>query len=115
MMQDAFSEGSREPLDGTTKSTFEERRNAMRFPRDPGMDFAEIQSPSTLAGTVEVVDESLGGLAVMLPENATIEIDQQLQLRYAGGVYRATIRHITSRTDGYVTVGIACHPVGDAL
>jgi hypothetical protein len=86
----------------------DERRNATRFVKEPGMDFATIVQPDALAGTVEVYDESLGGLGLILDDVASLRVGQALQVVYAGALVRGTIRHITLRDDGRYVVGICC-------
>jgi hypothetical protein len=113
MTHHPISDDSMQPKNLTTEPRFEERRNAMRFPRDPGMDFAEILEPQNLAGTVEVADESLGGLAIVVPVGQPFEQNVQLRLRYAGSCYLASVRHVTQRIDGQWNVGLLCEPTGD--
>jgi hypothetical protein len=86
----------------------DERRQWMRFPREPETDYVSILKPTSLAGPVELADESLGGFGLIVTDNNSFSLDQVIELSYAGTVYRARVRHITPRDDGRFTVGVFC-------
>ena len=86
----------------------DEHRESTRFERDPGMDYASIVSPESLVGSVEVADESLGGMGLVVDDRGPFAIDQVIELSYSGSLYRAQVRHITRRDDGRFIVGLLC-------
>jgi hypothetical protein len=86
----------------------DERRRATRFVREPGTDYATIVSPESLAGPIEVADESLGGIGVVVTDRNPFFTGQVLGIAYAGSSYQARVCHITKRRDGRFTVGLLC-------
>ncbi len=91
-------------------SYLDERRRSTRFVREPGTDYAAILAPESLAGGVEVADESLGGMGLVVDDRSQFFIEQILEITYAGAEYRAQVRHISRREDGRFTVGLLCLP-----
>lgn len=87
----------------------DERRQSMRFPREPGTDFAAVLHPAQCEGRVEVANESLGGLGVIVDAPLLYEVGMAMELVYAGGYLTATVCHVTPTADGRFLVGLKCN------
>ncbi len=87
----------------------DDRRQSMRFPREPGTDFAAVLHPAECEGRVEVANESLGGLGVVVDDPHLYEVGMTMELVYAGGYLNATVCHVTPTSDGRFLIGLKCN------
>jgi hypothetical protein len=92
-------------MDSTVTS--EERRTATRFGHDEIEDFAVLfWRESRLR--VDVLDESLGGIRVLVPSAIELPEGLELEVLYVGHRSRAVVRHVQARPGGGYVVGIDC-------
>lgn len=86
-----------------------ERRCASRFARHPDSDFAKLWlAQDDGSHTVEVHDESLGGISVFVDEALPIQVDDRVRLQYSGTIYQCQVRHVTTGSEGRALVGLSC-------
>ncbi len=90
----------------------DDRRQSMRFPKEPEADFATIWFPPSMEMIAEVHDESLGGLGLLVPDAARFYLEQEVGMVYSGDLMKAVVRHIESRADGRYLIGFSCESVG---
>ena len=87
----------------------EERRKASRFEHDEIEDFAVLfWRESRLR--VDVLDESLGGIRVLVPSAIELPEELAIEVLYAGQRSRGVVRHVQARAAGGFVVGIDCLP-----
>ena len=91
-----------------TAAALVEQRSASRFLREPKSDYASIWYPQELAKTVEVHDESLGGLGVFVDNGSDFAVGMELGVVYAGAMYRCYVRHAQRHSDGRTLIGMEC-------
>lgn len=84
----------------------DERRQSMRFPREPGTDFAAVLHPAACEGRVEIFNESLGGLGLLVDKPTAFEVGLSVELVYAGSYISARVCHVTPHSDGRLLVGL---------
>lgn len=85
----------------------EERREASRFGRESGTDFAVIWRESGEELLVEVQDESLTGLGILVESSLGLEVGSRLNVVYTGEYLDGEVRHI--QQDGeQLRVGLRC-------
>ena len=85
----------------------EERRKSSRFKHDEIEDFAVLfWRESRLR--VEVLDESLGGICVLVPSAIELPVGLTLDVLYAGQKSRGVVRHVQAGKIGGFVAGIEC-------
>jgi hypothetical protein len=92
----------------TLSFVFTERRESTRFPKEPGTDFAVIWRNRGDEQLVEVLNESLGGICIVMADVANFPVGAEATLVYHNDVLRGIVRHIQSRDDGMYLVGFEC-------
>ena len=89
----------------------DDRRQATRFEKEPGTEYVVLSGPGSEQRTAEVQNESLGGMAVLLPADVEWPVGTPLRFCYAGEVLQAVVRHAESLADGRLRLGLECrHP-----
>lgn len=84
-----------------------EKRDSSRFARHPDSDFATMWlGDEDGPQTVEVHDESLGGISVFVDNRFPIHVDDLVRLQYSGALYQCQVRHVTPGER--VLVGLSC-------
>ncbi len=91
-----------------TFRTPDERRNASRFWRGDGTDFASIWVEAGEEILAEVHDESLSGLGILVDGPTEIQPGNDVHVVYAGEYLRGLVRHVTRQSDGRYLVGLEC-------
>ena len=86
----------------------DDRREATRFAKEPGTDFAVIRQGLGEERRLAVHNESLGGLSLATREAASFQVGHEVDLVYAGTALRATVKHIQAQPDGTFLVGFQC-------
>src|SRR5687767_10517289 len=103
-----FFRARRECMDSIVTS--EERRKATRFGHDEIEDIAVLfWRESRLR--VDVLDESLGGIRVLVPSAMELPVGLELEVLYVGQKSRGIVRHVHARPGGGFVVGIECRPI----
>jgi hypothetical protein len=87
----------------------DERRQATRFLREPGSDHATLCRSNGERLSVEVYEESLGGLGIVLPASWNYQIGQLLEIIYEQTAMRGVVRHVEPQADGTSLVGLECY------
>ena len=85
----------------------EERREASRFGRERGTDFAFVWRESGEELLVEVQDESLTGLGILVESKLGFEVGSRLHIVYTGEYMDGEVRHIQQEGERY-RVGLRC-------
>jgi hypothetical protein len=98
-LQPASAQECGHPLD--------ERREATRFRREEGTDFAVIWREPGEELLVEVHDESLSGLGIVVDSKLGLEVGSKLHVVYAGEYMDGEVRHIQPEEDRY-RIGLQC-------
>lgn len=96
------------PLRRTSVSTLEEQRSATRFRCEPGMEYAAVWQTPGEERLLEVFDESLGGLALLVPSRDAWPVGTDLTVAYRGELLQAQVRHQTPHTNDRVLIGLRC-------
>ena len=91
----------------------DERRQATRFDKEPGTEYVTLIGPSGDEMAGEVQNESLGGMAILLPEGKGLSVGSELRVSYAGDSLQAIVRHLEPLPDGRIRLGIDCRQVSD--
>jgi hypothetical protein len=86
----------------------EERRTSTRFVTEPDTCFALIRHPRGAEITVEVHDESLGGLGLLLDDIADFDVGQVVEILYLDCQMYGTVCHARPYPDGRYLVGFEC-------
>lgn len=86
----------------------DERREATRFLRESGTDFAVIWCDAVDEILVEVHDESLTGLGILVDSQVDIQLGRQFKIAYAGELLRGEVRHFEPQPNGQLLVGLSC-------
>jgi hypothetical protein len=79
------------------------RRKSMRFPADVDQ-IAIVTKAGLLMGTV--IDESYGGIGIVVSDASAMQLGQELELLYSGAPLTGTVRRIVAQSDGTHTIGI---------
>ena len=88
-----------------------ERREATRFRRESGTDFAVLLRESEEELLVEVHDESLTGLGILADGELGLCLGAHIQIVYAGECLDGEVAHVTPRSGGKVLVGLRCQRI----
>jgi hypothetical protein len=86
----------------------EERRTSTRFLKEPDSCFALIRHPRGAEITVEVHDESLGGLGLLLDDITDFDVGQVVEIDYLDCQLYGTVCHARPHPDGRYLVGFEC-------
>jgi len=86
----------------------DERRQATRFPREAGTDFAVIWRDQGEGLLVEVHDESLTGLGILVDAEAELQLGNHIHIVYVNEYMVGEVRHIERQPDGKYLVGLRC-------
>lgn len=89
----------------------DERRNASRFIKDGGSDFAVLYLAADEPHLVEVHDESLGGLCLCIEPHLTLTLNQEVDIIYASSIFRGIVRNIRDTSSPRQLVGFHCEPI----
>ncbi len=77
-----------------------ERRQSIRFP-------AQVETVQLcFCATAHVIDESWGGIGVVVDAKTKVRVGQQLSIEYNGAAMPAIVRKIDERIDGSSFVGL---------
>ena len=85
-------------------TTGDELRRATRFVEERGADAAVILTPDGEL-LVDVHDESLGGLGLYLADSEYFVVGREVDIIYAGAMFRARVRHVEPQEDGGYIAG----------
>lgn len=99
---------SEQPLQRKPSDTLEEQRTATRFRCEPGMEYAAVWQTPGDERLLEVHDESLGGLALLVPARDAWPVGTELTVAYRGELLQARVRHQFLQADARVLVGLQC-------
>ena len=91
-------------------TSLDEQREATRFEREAGTDFAVIWQESDEAIAAEVHDESLTGLGILVDSELDLALGSRVHVVYAGEHLDGEVRHITRQPNGKNLVGLRCQP-----
>lgn len=97
------------PTNHRQQAALDEQRQASRFCREPGTDFAVVWQKPGDEMLFEVHDESLTGLCLVMVEVSKFPIGATATLVYHHDFLEGTVRHIAPRPDGRYLVGFECH------
>lgn len=86
----------------------DERRSASRFQLLPDSEFADVDLPGGRPQSVEVHDESLGGLGLIFPAEFHVLPGMEFHVTYTANQFRAQVRHLRRLVDGRQLAGLAC-------
>ena len=88
----------------------DEHRQASRFPKEPGTDFAAIWQISGEELLAEVHDESLTGLGVIMTDVAQYPVGAEATIVYHGSIMHGEVKHLAPMPGGAWLVGWECRP-----
>ena len=86
----------------------DDRRQATRFSKEPGTEYVVLAGPAGHQQTAEVQNESLGGMAVLVPPGVDWPVGTTLSVCYAGDMLHAIVRHTDLLPDGRLRLGLEC-------
>lgn len=92
----------------------DERREASRFKREGGTDFAVVWRDIGEEYVVEVHDESLTGLGIFVESHLELELEvgSRLRVMYTGQYMEGEVRHLRQEGERY-RVGLECRRLPD--